>query len=329
MAVELSSELAELENDILRQPQEYEFFQAYRILSKINEKYPVSARRPPRIISVRPELGLGYSETDVSSVFPLEKDNGYEIVTQISGLYGLSSPLPDFYNEELLDNEWEEIHAPREFLDIVHSQLLPKLYHAWSLFKLNFNTFEHDRDSYWHMLYSLLGLVDSENDPLLAKLKLRYFGLFSKTERSSGGIKVITEDFLGIRNISIEEFVMRSVRIPESLQLQLGSCNHCLGDDAHLGNQIQDQNGCFRIHTGPLSEEKYRDITDKPSTLSTLSRLLSSYIRLPLTFDIVFQVGSASVPLTVGQQWHQLGVDSYLYDTTQAQPTRTIVHALA
>ncbi|MAK90353.1 MAG: type VI secretion system baseplate subunit TssG [Oleibacter sp.] len=312
MAVEISEELKFLEEDILNDAQAYEFFQAYRILNKINAQYPVSPRRPARTISVRPELGLGYSETDVSKVERLEKDAGYEIITQISGLYGLSSPLPDFYNEELLDNEWEELNAPREFLDIIHSQLLPKLYDAWSLFKLNFNAIEHDRDSYWHMLYSLLGLVNDTDSPAIARLKLRYFGLYSKAERSAAGLKILVQDYLQLDSIKVEEFVAQNTRIPAALRLQLGTENHQLGESAHLGSQIIDQNNCIRIHTGELDQQAYEAIVNDSERMTTLSTLVSSYLKKPLKTELVFNVTPSSPMASLGYQWNSLGINTYM-----------------
>ncbi|WP_419811100.1 type VI secretion system baseplate subunit TssG [Bacterioplanoides sp.] len=322
----VSENLSVIEKDIVENHQEYEFFQVYRILDKINACYPVSPRRPARTISVRPELGLGYSQTDISDVIVADKESGYEIITQISGLYGLSSPLPDFYNEELLDSHWDELDAPREFLDIIHSQMLPKLYDAWSLFKFNFNAVENEKSNYWQMLYSLLGVVDHEQNSSLARLKLRYFGLFSKAERSAAGIKVLVEDFLGLDGVKIEEFVMRTVRIPEALCLRLGNSNHQLGETAHLGSYIHDQNNAFRIHTGVIEQQEYFALRNDPDKLETLAQLLITYIKKPLKFDLVFNVQTPVSSMVLGRQWHQLGCDSYLH---QEPTTRSIHYALA
>ena len=230
MAAQLTESLKIIESDIIENGSSYDFFQAYRLLQSINDTYPITARRPARKIDVRPELGLGYAESDISEVKLLDKQRGYEVVSQLAGLYGVASPLPDFYTEELLDNEWDDLNAPREFLDLLHKQLFPKLYSAWRLYKLNFNAVEKEESSYWQLLYSLLGDTDDNADESIKKLKLRYFNLFSNKERSTDGLLVIIKDLLNLEKVRIEEFCQQTVKIPHDLLCQLGQRNHQLGE---------------------------------------------------------------------------------------------------
>lgn len=330
MAVQSDESLKVLESDILEDGSSYEFFQAYRLLQTINDSYPTSSRRAPRTITVRPDLNLGYAEADISEVKELDKQRGYEIISQLAGLYGVASPLPDFYSEELLDNEWDDLHAPREFLDLIHKQLFPKLYHAWTLYKLNFNAFEKRHNSYWDLLYSLLGETDSESDTEeLRRIKLRYFNLYSNKERSKDGLQRLLTDYLELEDVEIEEFCQQTVSIPEHLRCRLGSHNHQLGE-AHIGNQIVDQRYSIRVHTGELSQSRYEELTSGTHRMNILRELIRSYLKQPLQVSIVFCIRPEQDQLILGQYWHQLGVDSRLSAplSGSAEKTREVVMPL-
>lgn len=311
MATKLSESLASLEKDILEQPQKYEFFQAYRLLENVNKTYPVSPRRPARKIEVRPTLSLGYTDQDIHEVKALDKQRGYEIISQLPGLYGVASPLPDFYNEELLDNEWDELEAPREFLDIIHKQLFPKLYQAWRLYKLNLNTLERSQSSYWNLLYSLMGEANTDNENIKV-LKLRYFSLFSNKERSKDGLLTIISDFLEIDSVHIKEFEPCYISIKPELRCQLGHLNHQLGDTAHLGSKIHTQTHKLTIDLLNLSQSQYDNIHTNNEKIELLKQLIKHYLRKPLTVDLQLHVNTEQDQLSLGNAWNQLGVTSIL-----------------
>ncbi|MGR6874858.1 type VI secretion system baseplate subunit TssG [Pseudomonas sp. HK3] len=313
MAAKLSESLASLEKDILDQPHQYEFFQAYRLLENVNQTFPVSPRRPARKIEVRPTLSLGYTDQDIHEVRALDKQRGYEIISQLPGLYGVASPLPDFYNEELLDNEWDELEAPREFLDIIHKQLFPKLYQAWRLYKLNLNTIERSQSSYWNLLYSLMGEPNTDSDDIKA-IKLRYFSLFSNKERSKDGLLSIVSDFLDIDDLDIKEFEPSFISIKPELRCQLGRLNHQLGD-AHLGSKIHTQTLKITIELLNLNQAQYDSIHSNNEKLETLKQLIKHYLKKPLTVDIKLHVNAKHDQLSLGKSWHQLGITTILGQT--------------
>ena len=312
MAAKPSESLSQIEKDLLENGSDYNFFQAYRLLESVNHTYPVSARRPARKIEVRPDLSLNYTESDISKVNPLEKNRGYEIISQLPGLYGVASPLPDFYNEELLDNEWDEHEAPREFLDIIHKQLFPKLYQAWRLYKLNLNTVERSNDSYWNLLFSLLGDPNIENSDLKV-LKLRYFSLFSNKERSKEGMRIIISDFLNLDNILISEFNAQQVPIKKSLRCQLGLKQHQIGV-AHLGSKIMDQSLKVIAIADDVSEAQYQDLKQGPGKqkLDVLKQLLIEYLKKPIELDLKLNVNIKESKVRLGDSWNELGVTSNL-----------------
>lgn len=327
-----SESLLELEKDIIDNASQYDFFQTYRLLESVNEAYPTSTRQPKRKIHVRPSLSLAFNNNDVHSVHHLDKKLGYEIVTQISGLYGVASPLPDFYNEELLDNEWDELNAPREFLDIIHRQLFPKLYNAWRLYRVNLNTIEKSHNSYWSLLYNLLGLPDEADDSQSAPneifekaklLKIRYFSLFSNKERSADGLKLLMSDFLDESQIEVIEFDHEEVAIKPELRWQLGSKNTKLGE-AHLGSKIQSQAHKVTIKVSNIEEAKYFALFTDDTWLSTLKLLISHYITRPIKVDLSLDVLPSDNRTQLGTQWNELGKTSVIGHTNKLHQSITM-----
>jgi type VI secretion system protein ImpH len=238
-------------------------------------------------------------------------------------LYGVASPLPEFYNEELLDNEWDEHEAPREFLDIIHKQLFPKLYQAWRLYKLNLNTVERSNESYWYLLSSLIGDPNIKSNGL-RELKLRYFSLFANKERSKEGLRILISDFLDLDHIQIEEFNRQEVKISESLRCRLGKQNNQIGI-AHLGSKIWDQSLSVTAVANNISERQYHELQANTDKLDTLKQLLTEYLKKPLQLDLKLNVNISDSQIFLGESWNELGITSTigasLMSTTQVSKT--------
>lgn len=324
MEDENGASLPDLKTDLIENGSEFNFFQAYRILQRLNDRAQ-SGRFDLRDIRVRPNLELGYGDTDIHEVLELDRNKGYEIVTNLAGLYGISSPLPDFYTEQLLDAEWEGLEGPRAFLDIIHHQLLAKLYEAWRLYRLGQNTVEDRRKSYHRLLGSLtnnpaLGVsIDDE----MARHKLQFSGIYSLYSKSALGLKSLVQTFVNTADVHIEQNRPRVVRIPERDRLRLGATATVLGQDAHLGSHIADRQGAIRIRIGPLREDQYREQFLDETRFGQLRRLITEYLLEPLAvqFELLLDVQEAGTCL--GERWNRLGSTAYLANPKQSSLIRT------
>ena len=115
-------------------------------------------------IRVRANLSLGFPDTDIDCIEPMPGrapggDDALRITANFFGLYGVSSPLPTFYTEDLLDDQREGRHARREFFDILHASLYPLLFEAWRKYRLQLRAVEGERRRRaLDMLYAFAGL---------------------------------------------------------------------------------------------------------------------------------------------------------------------------
>jgi type VI secretion system protein ImpH len=305
--------IADLKQDLLENSQDFDFFQAYRLLQRLNA-LSTSSRFDKRDIRVRPNLELGYGDTDIHEVLELPGNKGYEVVTNLAGLYGISSPLPDFYTEELLDYEWEGYDGPRAFLDILNNQLLTKLFDAWRLNRLSQNTIEGRVQDYRRLIASISNnpAFEREPDDELAQLKLRFSGLFSLYSKSAVGLKTLLQGYLGTEQVEVIEHYRQVAPVPDRDRLRLGEQATILGEDGHLGSRIADYSSGICVRVGPIAEATYRDLFVDSERWDLLNRLIREYLieRLSVQFELLIQRTEQSASL--GENWNYLGQTSYL-----------------
>lgn len=299
-----------------------------RLLSRLRNQAQNAGKIAPSI-RVRPDLNLDYAHADIAKITKQASDNRYEILTTFMGLYGVSSPLPSFYTEELLDLQWEDEHASREFLDIIHYHLYPLLYSAWSKYQFAHQAIEHKNDLYWNLLFSLFGLGDAK---LTGKIQdrtklLPYLGIYTQQPRSALGLKTILCHFLNSENIDIKPCVPRKVIIPESQTISLGRSAHCLGETAHIGGHVEDRTGKFLITIGLVSGEAFQEFISNKERQATLKQLIDFYLIQPLEYEIalVFDIAHIAESRLGESPWASLGQDTWLaHDITSHEISYTL-----
>ncbi len=238
-------------------------------------------------LRVHPELSLDYPQSDINWISERDRQRGYEIETTFFGLYGVSSPLPGFYTEELFDDDWEEEQAARGFLDIIHHRLYPLLYQAWLKYRFNFNAVERNRADYWEIIYSLIGLSEEFRGKVAQPGRLlKYAGILSQHPKSQLGLQAILADLFPNIPISIEPCVPREVKIVPEQRCHIGVRNSLLGEDSVLGEHVEDRSGKFRIQLGPVDQQRFNAIASDTTLLETIRSITSLFLVKPLLFDI-------------------------------------------
>ena len=331
MGTEAGSASADLERDVLDNCQDYEFFQAVRLLRLLGERDAEGSRAPD--LRIRPELSMDYPPFDIASIERLPEDNRYSITTTFMGLYGTASPLPAFYTEELLDQAADEDHAPRGFLDIIHSHVFPLLYEAWSKYRFGLQAIEQDKAEYWDYLFSLIGLNDPELRELVPEPHrvLRYLGILSQQQRSLLGLQTILADYLRGLPVQVEACTPRKVTIPVSQRARLGSTDAAMDGNSALGECIEDRTGQFVLRIGPMPAEEYGRFFLKPERMRFIRFILRYYLAQPLECELVLVLQPGSIEsTTLGgndwskmlgvTEWARLGQDTWLVDGNNAEP---------
>ena len=311
MAATTGQQSPALTQALLAEGGRFAFFQAVRLLRRGGDDVDASPH-----LRIRPKLSLGFPDTDIDSIRALP-DGGHEIVANFFGLYGVASPLPTFYTEDLFEEAREGRHAPRDFLDIVHQSLYGLLIDSWSKFRLPLRVIERSDAKLLNHLYAFVGL---EDDALRARLPashellLRYTGLFKQQTRSALGLSTLLADAFTPASVEVLPCVARVAAIPDDQRLRLGEQAHCLGQESYLGCEIDDGENHLVVRIADLPEDVFHSLLPGSAGNQKLQFLISFYLIDPLGVTIELHPKEKEVqPVRLGgENWSGLGLDTWL-----------------
>ena len=274
-------------------------------------------------------MNLDYPHADIESVKALADHKGYEIITTFFGLYGVSSPLPGYYTEELLDEEWEEREASRKFLDVIHQHLYPLLYQAWLKYRFSHNAIESNDERYWEIIYSILGLPEEFREfGDLSGQFIKYAGIISQRPKTQLGLKTILNDYLASIDVDIEPCVLRYVPIVEKQRCKLSLGHNTLGLDSVIGQQIGDRSGKYILHIGPVNGEQFQMLLNDKKHIKFIRAVSNLFLVQPLQCDIVLKLEKEAIkPVNLGDpDYSCLGQSSWLVSQTNKQTFHVILN---
>jgi len=310
-------------DDIVENGEEYDYFQAVRLLSRLNEKQDKKID-----LCINPELNLEFSSSNISSINKFG-DSAYNIVTTFFGLYGVSSPLPGFYTEELLDAEWNEQESSKGFLDVIHHHLYPMLYQAWLKYKFSYNAIESKNSEYWEIIYSLMGLSkEFRKQSSLQSHLLKYAGILSQQPKTLMGLKTILLDYFIDIPVNIIPCVRRYVGIEKRQRNILGIANTSLTEDMYIGQRIDDRGGLFEVHIGPLNHKQFKRISSQPDDLNFVRELVRMFLIQPLECRIKLVIEKGMVqPLALGEKGNALlGLNAWMVEFNNQRELDVFIH---
>ena len=294
-----------------------------RLLNRLGEK---SSKKLD--LCIHPELNLEFASSNISHV-KKHDDSVYEIVTTFFGLYGVSSPLPGFYTEELLDDEWNEQESSKGFLDVIHHHLYPMLYQAWLKYKFSYNAVEKQDSHYWEIIYSLMGLSEEFRDKSdLHSYLLKYAGILSQQPKTLLGLKTILLDYFTDIPVNVISCVHRHVDIEKKQRNLLGINNTVLADDIYIGQKVDDRSGLFEVHIGPLNYDQFSQINLQPDDLNFVRELVRVFLVQPLECRIKLILEKGVVqPLSLGGKPNaMLGLNAWMVETNNQCEFDVLIH---
>lgn len=290
---------------------DYAFFQALRLLRL---RFP-SEKEFVENVRIRPRLGLGFPQRDIGRI-ELDADGRYRMEANFFGLYGVTSPLPTFYTEDLIDEQLQGHSAGRDFLDILHASLYPLLFRAWEKHRIWIDITERREVKSLRHLQALIGMADARpEDRERSTDLLRYAGLFNQYPRSALGLQQLVQSVLDDRSVEVVPCVATRLRIDRSARTYLGTQCGVLGEDSLLGRDVIDRSGSLDLRVGPLSAERFHSLLPGQPVYQNLERLVKLYLQTPLRCRLVMRLEvDEQQCATLGQGWQRLGLDTWLGD---------------
>jgi type VI secretion system protein ImpH len=321
-----------LKNAIMKDARHYSFIQAMRLLLVLARSEKSSAADADgttaallrRTVRTRPQLSLDFPGTDIVSVEASNPDDRqvlhrgiqYLITVTFLGLYGSSSPLPNYYTEDLLSEAMDDLSVTRDFLDIINAPLYPLLYQCWSKYRLGVKILEEKDQPTLERLYCLLGFGGkaARQTCMDGYGLLRYIGLFTQNPRSAVGLRALLSDALNEDRMDVVSCVARRARIPGDQLCRLGHSGNRLGRDTYAGDRIEDRMGKFRIRIGPLDWAGFHEWLPDTPRFARMAHLIRLYVDQPLEWDIELLIsGDDARTASLGEGYgSRLGWDTRL-----------------
>jgi len=326
MADPHGSETLAVKRRLLEQSERFSFFQAYRLLRLIALKQGFSQAD----IKVRPSMSLEFPGTDLSEIS--ESGPGqYRLTANFLGLYGVTSPLPTFYTEQLLDEQQEGRHSNRDFLDIISQTIYPLFFRAWLKSRAHLRIVEFNDERLLEILHTFVGINRPQrfrDQPGFSQL-LRFAGLFAQFPRSAMGLRTIVAAlYPGTRVEVIQQDEMWQP-IPTDQRFSLGAQACTLGEDSHVGSVVRSRSNNLTLQIHELEQETFLSLLPGQREFRKLEFLIRYYLIDPLQVRLELQLRKGAVqPIALGApqgNWAALGHDTWLVDTRTPQEARVQV----
>ena len=317
---------------LLAEPRAFSFFQAVRLLELSQpDATPLGQRGPAsrEAVRLRPDAGLAFQAAEVTEIEPPSAEGRpWRLTTTLAGLYGVSSPLPAIYSEDILQRELElapDEDPARLFLDVLNHRLLSLIYRAWSKYRWAFSFRAGGEDAISRCVFHLIGLASPESRALLgvpAQRLLRYAGYLTQLPRNASGLGGVLTDWFDGVPVSVEQCLERWVPVVPDDQNRLGARNCELSQDLVLGERVRDRSGKFRLRIGPLPALAgflgFLPIGEHHHALGALVRFLAPD---PLEYDFVLGLVGPAVPelrIAGDESGARLGYSSWLRADSEA-----------
>lgn len=323
---------AALERQLFHESARFSYFQAVRLL----RRHARAGGMNPQAITVRPRLALGFPETDIERIESLivpqtqsaEDDSSgslddappvnrlLRMTVNFFGLYGVASPLPNFYTEDLLEEEREGRRSTRELLDVLHHALYPLLFDGWLKYRAQMRIVEEGDARMLDHLHAFVGLEDRSLRPRRPGVGdlLRYAGLFARKPRSAAGLRTMLSDAFAPAKVNIVSCVQTWMRIPDEQRCALGTGRHGVGMDCRVGTQVRERATLLRIELRELPQALFHELQPGHTQHERLKFLVRFYLIQPLSVVLSLGLLNDEVRATEfgGGKWSKLGCNTWL-----------------
>lgn len=312
---------AELKQQLFKSSHAFSFYQAYRLLTRMQNSNK-------RTIHSEPRLSFSFPPSDVTQINE-DVDGNFDIIVNFLGLFGVSSPLPAFYTEKLMDDERDDNTASKAFISLINDRFYELLFQVWLKNNIHLRVVEFDDPRQTDQLFSFLGLIEKQNRKQLDKPfeLLRYSGLFSQHPRSAMALETILQDaFKGIP-VTVLPAQLRKVNIPDDQVYFLGKPNTAVGNNIMIGSELMDRMGKFRLEIGPMDAHQFNTFIPGGENFKKGTSLVALFLTDPLEYDIkvILKKGEVrTARLGAPDGWSSLGISTWLFSGTNSNEVFTI-----
>lgn len=319
--------------ELQRNPESFQFFQAVRLLERFGDSQdrdpgsadvhnPVGARDPvgadgdPRAETVRfsSAVSLVHPTNEIVSLTRPEGDGPWRMALSFFGLVGPHGVLPEHYTEQVIEAFRQKNTALRDFFDMLSHRSASFFYRSWArnYFPVSFErrirsvkpTDDDQVDLASAVLTSAAGLATHGLDgevPFGRAFALVHAGHLSNRRPSATALKALASELLD-RPVEIVQFQGGWLDMEPDARTRLPSMmaprgQHCvLGRDAVIGVRAWDVQSSFTLRVGPLDYAEFRSLMPDGPTLDRLAELVRFFCGLAHGFAVQPVLSADSVP---------------------------------
>ena len=287
-------------DDLVKNGPAYNVWQATRIADSFVKKL-----YPKRDDSLSEQTGLKfqpyekyeYPPTDVKRIS--YEDGELTFVVTFLGLYGINSPMPRCYTEQV-DFQQRILGSGQvplqNFLDIFNNRFYWLYYQSWKKYRFYLHLNSNEDNKIIQRINSFSGrgfFGKTKNTSLSDYTLLKFSGLFSQRVRNKSGLKVLLCYLFPQFEMEIKEFVPTWLELTDSPAL--GSDDNILGETSFIGRHTLDHTCRICIEIGPLSFKDYFDFLPGKEHSKKLTELLDIYLNDGLEYDFSFKIISDTI----------------------------------
>lgn len=321
---------------LAREPYEFSFFQAVRVLERLfSERAAVGQDAPPNaeVARFRAHQSVEFPASEIQAFVEPTEDSPARMTVTFMGMSGTSGALPRVYTELVLARARQKDTTLRDFLDLFNHRLISLFYRAWEKYRFwigyeraeqtqqrpdwqsllrvrDFAINERPRiDLFSEVLLNLSGLGSPSlryqvrnREQLVSRRKvedetLRYYsGHLSQQRRSAIGLESMLTDFFGV-TVRVHQFFGQWLRLDREYQTQLVlGGNTELGVTAIVGERVWDVQSKFRIQVGPLTYSHFRKFLPSGSAHQPLAHLTRLYAGFEFDIDAQLTLRADEIP---------------------------------
>jgi type VI secretion system protein ImpH len=332
---------AGLIEQLLAEPQRFEFFQAVRLLLLWLGEQGVPQRRAlERHLRFRNSLALGFPAGQVESIAPSMGFDALEgtppqfhLTPTFMGLLGAHGALPGHFTERIA--AWESSQAdaqlagaPRAFLDIFTTRMLALFYGAWRKYRVE-HAVADGADGFLPLMLALAGFApgaphEAVDDATLA----RYAGVLRRRPASAVVLERVLTHHFGVP-VALQEAIGHWDLLATAERSALGGANAVLGQAAVLGERCWRPDLRVRVRIGPLSRAEFERFLPRAAGAQALCTLLGLFAAPTLGYEVVLVLARGELrPARLAGGPEQLGRDSYLITAPVRQDRADMVYEM-
>lgn len=282
MASESWGNRASLKDELYARPARFEFFQAVRLLAKLQGPGAQVAPDDPAddFVRFRSSIDLAFPHADVVEISPAgERGRAPTLTVTFMGVAAPASfgSLPTRYAQALLELEREKNTAARDFLDLFNHRLISLFYLAWEKYRLDAQYESGGRRRRFETaLFSLIGLGTpglAERLCMPERALLARAGTLASAPASAVALEGLVESYFGV-DARIEQFVPGWYTLEPDERNRLGQASSRLGEDLVLGERVRLSEFKLAVRLGPLDWDHYQDFFPSSDGFRALDNLL-------------------------------------------------------